>query len=286
MKHINIIVALIAFTLLLLCSSCANKKVIIAGPVGTEIYSPTGNLVATIGTSEKVSHKINSGDSYILKAKIPNSDVIVPFALDYKKGHRTRNAIFMVTGLGIYLPQAWFGFGDEMSFPGEYNITFDKRINLPRHLNIPTPAFNQSVQPNNDSRMSHETTKTLKNNSTSSSVKTLSNIADKVKGDYKCSGSLVQGQEIIESYPEIIVRISKISNNMVGVNVIENNNIKFFAEDEKYNISRSKSGVYELIHTSIPAAKIIITKNGKITYSHPEVFIDDENFQLKLKSSM
>lgn len=284
MKYINIIIEVTALTMLLLCASCANKKVIITGPAGTEIYSPAGELVATIGTSETVSHKINDGDSYILKARIPNSDVIVPFALDYKKGHRVRNAIFMATGLGMYLPQAWFGFADELSFPGEFNMSFDKRIYLPRQLNVPSPSFNRSIQSNDVTPIPQETTKTLKSNRASSSIKTLGNIADKVKGDYKCSGSLLQGQEIIESYPEITVRISKISNNMVGVNVIENNDIKFFAKDEKYDISKSKSGGYELIHTSIPSALIIITKSGEITYFHPAVEIDGEKFQLKLKS--
>lgn len=98
---------------LLFMTSCYNQKFIVHGEPGTVITSMNGTkTLATIDQSGMAMIKFDSNvriSGYIafLQAKSPNSDVYVPFALDYKDRNRsTPNSI-----IGPLTIPLMFGFG-------------------------------------------------------------------------------------------------------------------------------------------------------------------------------
>ena len=292
----ELLLAIVTITITL--SGCANHKVMICGPAGTQIYRPANilehgdKLIATIGSSGTIKYDISSGDSYLLKAKIPSSDIIIPFALDYKKGHRTRNFILMVSGGFYLLPWSWWGCGDEYLFPGSANMNFEKKIYLPHSVNVPAPVFDEYVPPVSEkadtpaSSSNHKIRKKEKAQTTSISSKKLNIPAARVAGQYRCSGSLSQGGQEIESYPELTIKIERAGNctDAVTVNVLDADGTSFFAENEKYSVVKEKDGSYTLVHESIPTAKITLDRSKRITFVHPAVTIEGDVYSLSLRS--
>ena len=116
------------------------------------------------------------------------------------------------------------------------------------------------------------------------STKKLSNNADKVSGTYVGTGILKHDGVAMESYSNISVTIEKVSNNIVGVNVVEENGDRFFAHDLEYDIINNRDGSYTLVSKKTKDAKISIVLNS-MDYIHPKVNIEGDIYQLHINAS-
>ena len=86
-------------------SSCTvTQKITVVGRPGTTIYDPNDKILGTIENTGKTTLEISRNDGYyaFLQAQTPGSNILVPFALDYKDCHRQLAQDF-VTGTGFTL---------------------------------------------------------------------------------------------------------------------------------------------------------------------------------------
>ena len=103
-------------------SSCKmSQNVVINGTPGTEIYSPSMEKIATVQSDGKTTVKIY-GDEYYsyLMSHEPNSQLFVPFALDYERKNYT--VARMAKGFGYFLA----GSGLFAEFCGIEFMLFDE----------------------------------------------------------------------------------------------------------------------------------------------------------------
>lgn len=121
--------------------------------------------------------------------------------------------------------------------------------------------------------------KTVSNSS--KSKKSLKNFGRTVSGTYEGEGMLHHGNEFIESYEKIKIEITRIDNNNVQVNVIENGT-PFFNSVSTYSVKKDKQNSYILTLQGNSSATIKIDSKGKLTYYHPMVNIDGDNYILKV----
>ena len=84
-------------------SSCSTtEKFYVSGTPNTKIYTPNYTHIATVGTNGKAKIEIPSDDYYaFFLSKSPNSELYVPFALDYKKKGRLGTQLIFGTGMGL-----------------------------------------------------------------------------------------------------------------------------------------------------------------------------------------
>ena len=72
-------------------SSCSiTQEIKIEGKPGTSIYDSNGKMLSTIDYSGSTTITMDRQKKYdyFLQAKLPNSDILVPFALDYTNNNR------------------------------------------------------------------------------------------------------------------------------------------------------------------------------------------------------
>ena len=84
-----------------------------------------------------------------------------------------------------------------------------------------------------------------------------------------------------ESYENIIVRIVRIDRTTVRISVIENDD-DFFESPMDYTVSRQKDGSYLMTLQGIPSAKINLTPNHRLNYTHDKVNIDNSIYTLSI----
>lgn len=144
---------------------------------------------------------------------------------------------------------------------------------------IETPAKTLSVEkPSSIEGVSEVRSKTSK------STRNIRNYGKILMGTYIGSGELLQGEAVIESYNNMLVRLKRVDNKTVTVEVIDHEGAPFFSSVSNYSIRKNNNGTYELTLKGIPSAKIKIDKNKKLTYVHPKVSIDDEIYTLKISA--
>ena len=105
-------------------SACAAgmKNIQISGTPGTIIKNSSGEVLGTIGSDGNAKVKIYR-DKYhaFLLSKSPNSDIYVPFALEYKNVHRTSSATCVIVGTCFYaippiwIPLCWASYQDDIT---------------------------------------------------------------------------------------------------------------------------------------------------------------------------
>lgn len=100
-SHIVMIIMVVA-----LFTSCSTtEKFYVSGTPNTKIYTPDYTHIATVGTHGKTKIEIPSDNYYaFFLSKSPNSDLYIPFALDYKK--KGRFGTHMVNGIGMTIAGA------------------------------------------------------------------------------------------------------------------------------------------------------------------------------------
>lgn len=129
-----------------------------------------------------------------------------------------------------------------------------------------------------------ETSLTNKTLSSSTSAKSLKDNATKIEGTYIGDGVLNQGDDIIETYNNISVKIIKKSKDVVLVNVVESDGSQFFTMDGEYNIKKQSDGKFLLSLKDIHSATIEIDEKNNLIYIHPRVNIDGEIYKLNIKA--
>lgn len=89
MKKFILSIALIS--VLIVLSSCSvTQEIRVEGRPGTSIYDSNGKMLSTIDYSGSTTITMDRQKKYdyFLQAKLPNSDILVPFALDYTNNNR------------------------------------------------------------------------------------------------------------------------------------------------------------------------------------------------------
>lgn len=90
-------------------SSCTvTQKITVVGRPGTTIYDPNDKILGTIESTGKTTLEIirNNGYYSFLQAQAPGSNILVPFALDYKDCRRQ-----LGQDVGTYTGLALAGIG-------------------------------------------------------------------------------------------------------------------------------------------------------------------------------
>lgn len=116
---------------------------------------------------------------------------------------------------------------------------------------------------------------------TSKSKRSLNDHGKSVAGEYSGKGVLKLGGTTEESYPEIMVLVERVDKSTVSVRVIENGE-DFFEAPMIYNVKRRKDGSYNLTMRDVPAATIVVNKNGTMTFIHKSVNIDGDIYTLHI----
>lgn len=104
------IVLTISLVITLLTTSCNTQKIIVNGEPGTVITTVDGQTtLAVIDQSGTAEIKMKRKEYYIpfLQAKAPNSNELIPFALDYENHNRTTPN--WIIGFAILVPVGYLG---------------------------------------------------------------------------------------------------------------------------------------------------------------------------------
>lgn len=321
-----------AIALCMVLTSCyTTQKFNVEGMAGTEIYTSGMQRLGVIGTDGTVKIRISSDEyhAYLL-AKTPRSNLLVPFALDYKKkshtGARLIEGICFPLSIGGSVTAVIGALVDEgeVAAVGGVAALLGAFVGLPastrlqqtsykyqfgylpnQHANtdlqFTQPVFTESykhvesqnqvaqtattqtaqITPTPATESSSKSTKHL----TQKSSKTLRDYGQQTEGTYTGTGSLTKGGETIESYTGIVVKIVRVSKDVVSVNVVESNGSEFFENAAKYNITKGKNGEFVLTNADIRSATITIDKNGNLKYTHPKVNIDGDVYSLNIKAN-
>ncbi len=320
MKNISIILATI-----ILCASffsCTTSQTIsVIGTPGTTIYTPGMDKKWTIQQNGKCDIKLASQDyHHYLLSKEANSDLLVPFALDYKKRNYIGTQFAAALGKGIAFSGlavnvasiiamlagdteiggtlfltgcVTTGIGAAIGMPADFRMQQDQQMYKFKYLSEHAtndditfvPIVDHGISKNASSETSTPTTAaTSKAKSrTTKSNKTLNDYAKQIEGTYIGKGSLIFENEVIETYNNIKVVVKRIDKNTVNVNVIESNGEDFFASVNKYEIAKN-GNKYTLTLQGIPSAQITIT-NKQLKYNHPKVNIDNDIYTLDISAS-
>lgn len=101
MKKFILSIALISVFIVL--SSCSvTQEIRVEGRPGTSIYDSNGKMLSTIDYSGSTIITIDRANEYhyFLQAKAPDSNILVPFALDYTNNNRqSGRTMFLLSGI-------------------------------------------------------------------------------------------------------------------------------------------------------------------------------------------
>lgn len=323
-------VLLLLIPLISLASCSSTKKITVYGTPGTELYGPTNwtkddsntntvmtssgfySKVGAIGPSGKTKVALN-GDAYIafLLAKEPNSDMVVPFGLNYSNKNGISNACLLTMvlstaalGVSFAMPESslslpllitgvlgtgvwpwWVAL--EITQPEDrLKYLKDQRI-IPQQFTKPIFNTPQKTLSNNlaqeirspRNEIGEKSAKTIGEKS----KRSLNKLSSKVEGHYMCSGNLADSSgDIAEKYSTASIILESISPDEVLVDVLDDNGESFFLSKNEYKVVKDKANNYILTHSRFKEAVIKINKNGNLTYIHPDVNIDGDIYKLRL----
>lgn len=317
MKYlIKIATIVLLFSVITSCTT--TEKITISGTPGTMIYTPNEKCMGTIPSDGKLKIELPS-DGYFgyLLSKEEKSDLFVPFALDHRKCNHIGTKILskagytiMFMGLAIecggliaYLVDSESetasaliasglgaaGVGALMGGPAtnrlgqlsyDWNFKYIDDQCTNQDITFTKPILNIAKKKTITKKVS--STNTHKKTVSGKTKKTLKDYAAQIEGTYIGTGNLSLNGKIIERYSKAIIKIERLDNETVCVN-IEENGAFFFDECNNYKIKKTKNG-YFLTHNSISKAIIKISNNGNIEFFHPEVNLDDTKYSLSLKA--
>lgn len=315
---------LLAFCALMSSCSTTQKFTVVGNP-NTEIYAPDGAKIGQINSSGKAKLELPSDAYYAyLLSKSQDSNDLVPFALDFKKksynGCKTACVVGLIglsEGIGALLTGgimliadselalgpilAAAGGGAALSFGGIYSSTQARLDQLDhayqfQYMNAqktnsdiaftrPVPEEVIATKPNDELQVGTFNLAEKKIEDSQKSTKSLNKLSSKVEGEYRGTGILTLNGEVIERYSNMKIAIKSISNNEVKVSVYENDGTQFFETSDNYSVKKESLGAYKLLHTSINGAVIKISRNKKVSFIHPKVNIDGDNYILTISSN-
>ena len=300
-------------------SSCImSQDVVINGTPGTEIYSPSMEKIATVQSDGKTTVKIHDDEFYsYLMSHEPNSQLFVPFALDYYEcenysGTRTATGIaaFVAAIIGGLTFHEWYGIIPAFAGIGilYYSIVRNLIGGLPYYYEYKysryqrtnedfkfAPIVDNGIKKSDCSSANREDTSdgikqdkkgnasiTDVNSSSTAARRKSIDFAQVVSGTYLGNGTLLYNGSTIESYSSIEVVIDRKTKNTVNVRVIESGEA-FFGSELEYPVKRVDDG-YELKLIGISNAVISIDNNGNLSFYHPKVNIDGELYTLNINA--
>ena len=310
----SIVKIVVLFLLILVVPSCkTTQKFIVSGTPGTKIYTPKGECVGTIENTGEVQIELSDNGYYAyMLSKADTSDLFVPFALDYKK--RSSNGVFTLRVAGYTLVLMGLttellglvnpgGLSDDargyVVAGGLGGAVLGAALGIPAELKMKQTSYewqfkylgNQST--NQDMTFVKPVLTSVKKEVVSEkqtiketkkkTTKTFKNYSTQLEGMYIGSGTLTLNGEIIEKYSNAIIKVERIDNETVCVNVEESGAL-FFDDCNEYNITKTKNGYY-LKHNEITKAVIKVSNNGEIEYYHPSVNIDDSIYTLSITAT-
>lgn len=118
------------------------------------------------------------------------------------------------------------------------------------------------------------------------STKTLKDYGAQIEGIYIGNGKLTSNSQTIETYKDIRVILSRESKETVIVNVVESNGEPFFQSGSTYSIIKNNNNSFVLTLDGISSAKIRISNDKTITYTHPRVNIDGDIYTLSITGKL
>lgn len=291
-KYIKLICLLGVCAVIVSCKT--KQKVTVYGSPGTEIYSRVYTRIGTIPNSGKLNIKLNY-DPYasFLLSHNPGSDLYIPFAIDYK--HKNTSTLYcitgfaMMTGVGIPISLLTSPFTIDSD-----NYVYEKRQSINNDIpllpyentglkrNITAVDNNYHISNSDAMKIDSEPTSFAKTR-TSKSTKTLKDFGRLLAGTYKGTGTLLQKENVVETYGAIIVKLKRMDKNTVTVEVIDRDGESFFSSQTEYSIKKNADN-YLMSLKGIPSAIISIDAQGNLVYYHPKVNIDGEIYILKINA--
>lgn len=177
----------------------------------------------------------------------------------------------------------------------DYNFGYNKyqQVSIPNlssSLLNPNPTKTQINKPTNSkatfSRKKASSGKDVVKETTSGSIVSAarSDFARKIEGKYNGFGSLLKGTAIDEKYEKISVILERVDKNHVRARIIESDE-DYFDAPLIYEIKKGKNGVFMLEIDNLPEASIQIKANGKMSFLHKKVNIENTIYTLKIEAN-
>lgn len=206
----------------------------------------------------------------------------------------------IVTGIGAAVAGIGSGIGitaqsrlRQTAF--DYNFGYNKyqQVSIPNlsssliNPNLPkTPINKPTNSKETPSRKKASSGKDVVKETTSGSTvsATRSDFARKIEGKYNGYGSLLKGTAIDEKYEKISVILERIDKNHVKARIIESDE-DYFDAPLIYEIKKGKNGVFMLKIENLPEATIQIKANGKMSFLHKKVNIENTIYTLKIEAN-
>lgn len=298
-KSIKLFSILCVAVMLAACSS--SQQVTVTGIPGTEIYNNRTEFqhLGTIGVDGKAYLKLPKTEYDAFLFYHPEgSNAYIPFAVDYyynNQNWKHWTAVLSIpTGIfiapaflsamnsGIQLDykfkyQSFQNTNQDLTFTDYVNSGFKREIGGSSKTYFPD-ANDTPVSRNDVSASSKAKSRTSKAN------KTLNDYGRQLGGTYIGTGKLIFKDEVIESYKNMKVVLTRVDKNNVMVQVFEGSGESFFSAGNKYGIKKGRDG-FSLTLQGIPSAVITVNGKGSLAYCHPKVNIDGEIYTLEISAS-
>lgn len=306
-------------------SSCKmSQNFVINGTPGTEIYSPSMEKIATVQSDGKTTVKIH-GDEYYsyLMSHEPNSQLFVPFALDYERKNHPGARISKLfafplvlyggaafiggtfltiygEGSGLLLAGLGAGFSalglasfrDDLPYMYQYKYSRYQRTNEDFKF---APIVDNGIKKSDCNSANREDSsdgikQDKKGNASITDVNSSSTAARRKSIDFAqvVSGTYL-GSGTLSYNGSTIESYSSIEvvidrKTKNTVNVkVIESGESFFASDLEYPVKRVDDG-YELKLIGISNAVISIDNNGNLSFYHPKVNIDGVLYTLNINA--
>lgn len=297
----SVICACVAFGLV----SCSSyQRITVAGTPGTDIYTPGYDKLGTIQPDGQVEVKVSKKTyySYLLYRDV-KTGMNLPFALDYRNVNqrvaRVTGAFFCFTGLGFFIPgmiilSPSFKQGEQYD-----NFKYLSHQITNQNLSF-TPYDNNGFKRSpvgNISAASADASVGNVDTSSSSSISSavrarllkrraaLQDYGKLLEGTYVGVGSLSYGTEVLERYNNMKVRLKRLDDKHVQVEVYESNGETFFNVGHRYAIEKTGEDEFFLSLEGTPSATISVSQDHRLTYHHSQVDIGGDLYTLDISAS-
>jgi len=298
-KLIKLFSVLCVVVMLTSCSS--SQKVTVTGIPGTEIYNYRTQYqhLGTIGADGKAYLKLSKKEYDAFLFYHPKgSNAYIPFAVDYCYNNQSWKRWLLALSIptGIFVVPT-YSMMNNSGIQFEYSFKYLSYQNTNQDLtftNYVNSGFKREIGGSNKTYFPDATDMPVSHNDvpasskaksrTSKANKTLKDFGRQLKGTYIGTGKLIFKDEVIESYRNMKVVLTRVDKNNVMVQVLEGNGESFFSSGNKYGVKKGRDG-FSLTLQGIPSAVITIDGKGNLVYCHPKVNIDGEIYTLEISAS-
>lgn len=182
----------------------SKQKIVVSGAPGTEIYHPKDmSMLGEIGAdgSAKINISRNGYYPYLLSRK-SNDDKVIPFGIDFKYKNQVPRSLLLgiPTLCWYYIIDLSYTNSDQFNFGFLYNK--EQVINNRQNMPYANSGIRREVKKAFSTSSSLLKTKTSSENS----ILLQNDYGRRIEGEYKGTGKLQQGSNIIESYSNLKIR--------------------------------------------------------------------------------